>query len=146
MIAHLITEQRGSKLFLLERHVKSMRWPANCSDLNPVENLWWQTIPSNINSHCAFNSWITFSLVCNWFPDEEVLFQEGNASCHRANRFRSFFPEKRGHQIIWIEIQLKIFGRNLNKWSLRRLCLPKKIYKLPFRKVDTILIKNIALN
>ena len=33
---------KSVKTFLEERHIRSMSWPANSLDLNPIENLWWK--------------------------------------------------------------------------------------------------------
>ena len=38
---HLATEQ-SVKAFLQEKHINSMIWPENSSNLNPIENLWWK--------------------------------------------------------------------------------------------------------
>uniref|UniRef100_A0AAQ5ZG07 Tc1-like transposase DDE domain-containing protein n=1 Tax=Amphiprion ocellaris TaxID=80972 RepID=A0AAQ5ZG07_AMPOC len=30
------------KTFLEQRHIRSIKWPADSPDLHPVENLWWK--------------------------------------------------------------------------------------------------------
>ena len=41
MMIHVVTEQKGLKLFLLKSHIKSVICPMTSPDRNPIENLRW---------------------------------------------------------------------------------------------------------
>ena len=86
----------------------------------------------------------------NWFGDE-VIFQDNNASYHRAKGTKAFFQEKYIKSIAWPTYRLALNPiENLmveisKKWSMRRLP-PLKIYQLPFGNVGTNLLKKTTLH
>ena len=41
------------------------------------------------------------SLIENWFDDEEVLFQDDDASCQRTKAIKAFLQERHIKSMIW---------------------------------------------
>ena len=50
-------------------------------------------------------------LIDNWFHDGEVIFQDVNASCHRAEGLKDFLQESMTKRKMRIEMKLKIERR-----------------------------------
>jgi len=63
---------RKVKQFVLDNDIRTLDWPGNSPDLNPIENL-WAILKARLHKHdCTTRVKLVAAIIEIWFHDDEI--------------------------------------------------------------------------
>jgi len=83
--------------FMTDNNIKTLPWPENSPDLNPIENL-WALIKKRLRRHdCTTKPKMIEAVIQIWFHDEEIKAMCRNLVLSMPTRIQSVIAAKGGH-------------------------------------------------
>ena len=85
------------KKFMVKNNIKTLKWPGNSSDLNPIENL-WAIVKKRLRKHdCTTKTKFTTTILQIWIEDTEIQSICKNLVDSMPNRVQKVIAARGGH-------------------------------------------------
>ena len=85
------------KKFMVKNSIKTLKWPGNSPDLNPIENL-WAIVKKRLRKHyCTTKTKLTTTILQIWIEDTEIQNICKNLVDSMPNRVQKVIAARGGH-------------------------------------------------
>ena len=83
--------------FMTDNHIKTLAWPGNSPDINPIENL-WALIKKRLRRHdCTTKTKLIEAILQIWFHDQEIKVMCRHLALSMPKLIQSVIAAHGGH-------------------------------------------------
>ena len=89
---------KNVKKFMVKNNIKTLKWPGNSPDLNPIENL-WEIVKKRLRKHdCTTKTKLTTTILQIWIEDTEIQNICKNLVDSMPNSVQKVIAARGGHR------------------------------------------------